>query len=298
MRERLIINPTAGRGDQAEPVQELAARRSGLEVTATEGPGDAARLAREAAEAGVDRLIVAGGDGTVSEVINGAAERLNDVQFLLVPLGTGNDLARTLSLPDEPEAAMALLDVGVERRVDLVRAELGGQVRWYVNAATGGFSERVHEKLTPAVKAAWGPLAYLRAAVEAAPLIEDHQLQLELDGEPLSLRASSVVIANGRFAGGGIELAPEASMHDAAVDVLLVTAKTFLERLRAASDFAAGLLEESEGLVSRRVRRLKIAAEPAMTMVVDGEPIGQTPATFEVVPGAMRMLVPADGEAA
>lgn len=291
----MILNPAAGNGGLVEAVATLAQRR-GLVVRRTQEVGDAYRFARDAVHEGAQLIAVAGGDGTLSETVNGlACVDADAARLLIVPMGTGNDFARTFELPrNDPEAALALLDQGTERRVDLVRVAGGKHAgpRYLVNAATGGFSELVHQHLDPVLKQQWGPLAYLRAAAEAAPELRNYDVHLTLDDEPRRVSCCALVVANGRFAGGGVELAPAADPQDHALDVLAVTAETFLRRIRVASQFAIGTQLQAPDVVFRRARTLRIEAEPPMVFSSDGDLIGPTPLRFEVVPGALRVIVP------
>lgn len=296
----LIINPAAGRGDRVELIQELG-RRRGLQIERTEFAGDARRLARDAVRDGATLLAVAGGDGTISEAVNGLADVDSlAAQLLVIPLGTGNDFARTLNLPrNDPAAAMMLLDEGQVRRLDLVRLKVEGEQAAagrtaLVNAATGGFSGSVHQHLDDSIKQQWGPLAYVRAALDAAADICSYRTRLVVDDEVVEVPVCAVVVANGRFAGGGVELAPEADPRDHALDVLAVTAETFLDQVRVATEFAVGTHLRDPAVMFRRARRLRVESDPPMMFSSDGELIGQTPIEFETLADALRVYGPGE----
>ena len=161
----LIHNPASGSAAQADLVRGWALSLEHVRRLETEGPGHARDLARAAADRG-DRLVVAGGDGTVHEVVNGMLEsERRDSVLALLPLGTGNDLARGLGIPLDVEAALPIASRGAGLPLDVLRATLDGAVRHAVNALTGGFSGRAAEAGAQA-KERWGPLAYARGAVE------------------------------------------------------------------------------------------------------------------------------------
>ncbi len=126
------------------------------------------RLAREAADNGCGVLIAAGGDGTLNEVLNGMAPHADRLQVGLLPLGTGNDFAKMLDLPEALDDCIDVLREGHVRPTDLVRVTTD-EVRYFINVSAGGFSGTVNEKMTPEIKESWGPLAYLRCAAEALP---------------------------------------------------------------------------------------------------------------------------------
>ncbi len=294
---RLILNPNAGAAADAQGYARLrdAAAAHRLEVCESAGVGDIERLAREAVRRGAPTVVAAGGDGTVSEVINGLSEDFDRCRLAIVPLGTANDFARTLQLPaDDPIAALALLDTGIEHRIDLVdshEVRPGGRQRYIINAATGGFSEVVHDYLDKDVKQRWGALAYLRAGLDAMPEVCYHAATLEIDGTRLSERTCAVVVANGRSA-GGLVLAPEASVEDERLDVLIVRTETWFDQLRLASRFLFGKHLDSEGIGFHHARRVRIETNPPMRFSADGELVGETPIEFRVVPSALRVLVP------
>lgn len=292
MNACLIVNPAAGSVNGAESLDALRAAcdRRGIRIEATTETRGAEAIACEVAEQGVGTVIAAGGDGTVSEVVNGLASHLESVRLAIVPLGTANDFAATLGLPSgDPEAALAALD-GEERWVDLIHTSANGG-RLIINAATGGFSEVVHGKLTPELKQAWGPLAYLRAAVDAVPEICFHSARVVIDGQPLLADTCALVVANGRSA-GGMTLAPAAKVDDARIDVLLITAQAFLEQMRLAAQYVAGTHLESQHVVFRRARQVRVETDPPMHFSSDGELIGKSPIEFRVAPSALRVLTP------
>ena len=125
MHTLVILNPNAGSADQVPRLRRLLAGQPGFEVRETEGPGDAETLAREAVRDGVATVVAAGGDGTLNEVLNGLADDLSAARLGVLPLGTGNDFARTVGVPEETEAALQVLHRGRTRRIDVARCAWG-----------------------------------------------------------------------------------------------------------------------------------------------------------------------------
>ena len=286
----IICNPGAGSVDDREAIRAKLERFPSATVEFTEGAGDATRIARDAATSGCELVIAAGGDGTLNEVINGIAEHADKLQVGLIPLGTGNDFAKMLDLPDTIEACVDVLRAGYARAIDLVRVTTD-QVRHFINISAGGFSGTVNEKLTPEIKQSWGPLAYLRCAAEALPQLRAYRTEITLDdADTLALDLYNVVIANGRYVAGGTFIAPEASISDGLLDIILIPASAAGDIALVAAQIAVGKHLTSEGVVFRRAATVSVKSEPGMWFNVDGELIGNEPARFEVLPRALQFL--------
>src|SRR5436189_84267 len=205
----VILNPSAGSVADLDDVVARIGRLRGAEVRLTGRRGSAARLAKTALGKGRELIIAAGGDGTLNEVVNGIGENLGDACVGLIPLGTGNDFARTIGVPADVEAAIDLILDGRQSAVDLVRVT-SDEVRYFVNVSAGGFSGLMNEKLTPEMKKTWGPLAYLRSAAAALPELRAYRTTLAFENdESLMTELYNVVVANGRYVAGGIFIAPK-----------------------------------------------------------------------------------------
>lgn len=296
VRARIIHNPSAGSGEQIRLLHELVAARDDLELVTTEHCGHATALAAEALDDGLECVVAAGGDGTINEVVQAFAGRWDAAQLLVLPMGTGNDLARSLGLPEDPAAGLALLDEGQEHRIDLMRLEVQGRrPRYAINVSAGGLSDVVDSELDRnPYKETWGALAYLRAAASVGlsgplPVFE---VDLEWDDGSIDhLSALSVVVANGRTAAGGIHVAPHALLDDGLLDVVVVLAGTGLIDLAAvAAALAAGDYTLSSRVLHRCARSVHISARPAMTFNVDGERYCDQPITFTCLERVMRVM--------
>lgn len=303
----VIANPQAGGGADLERLRELVDAWTGTELRLTEGPGDASRIAREAAAQGVSRVIAAGGDGTVHEVVGGlvvagAADAADaggepgasaGPALGIVPLGTGNDLARSLELPAEVDDALEVCRTGTRRAIDLIRVEVeGAEATHLINAAAGGFSGSLHDALDAEVKRRWGPLSYLRSAVEAMGENEPWAVRVSVDGRDDRFDALNVVVANGRFAGGGIPIAPHADPFDGVLDLAVVRAAPVLRLSRMAPKLLRGEDPGDEFFVTARGREVVFEAERAMPFSLDGERVDLKAARFRLLPGALAVVVP------
>jgi diacylglycerol kinase (ATP) len=302
VQTRIIFNPAAGSaGKKIQALQALTDGRPHMRILESRERGHARELAAEAVRAGCDLVIAAGGDGTIHEVVQGLMAAPGRTRLGVLPFGTGNDLARTLGIPDDPAEAVALLEGGgVERAVDLFRVEVAGEIRHGINVAAGGFSGQVDEMLTDEMKAAWGPLAYVRGALGVLPDLTAYDTRIAWDdGELERVQALNIVVANGKTCGGGTRVAPAADISDGLLDVVIVRYGSLLDLAKIAARLLAGDYTDSDGVDVRRARRVRVASRPGMWFNVDGELVGNEPISFEVVPGALRVIAaPAETEAA
>jgi diacylglycerol kinase (ATP) len=288
----IILNPSAGSVRDLDDVVARLKRLPNAEVRLTGRRGSAARFARTAIQKGRRLIVAAGGDGTLNEVVNGIGENVRAVRVGLIPLGTGNDFARTIGVPADLEAAIDLVAGGNARRVDLVRVT-SDEVRYFVNVSAGGFSGLVDEKLTPAMKKTWGPLAYLRSAAAALCELRAYRTTLAFDNaESLTLDLYNVVVANGRYVAGGRIIAPKASIDDGLLDIVLVRQRPAPELALLAAQVAMGTHLSSDTVVFRRAAKLTVNSKPRMSFNVDGELVGSEPARFEILPRALRFIAP------
>ena len=259
--------------------------------------GSELRATMEAAVAdGPDLLVVGGGDGTVScaaDLVSGT-----DVVLGVLPLGTANDFARTLEIPDDLPAAVANLLAGKVVDVDLGRVD----GRAFLNVASMGLSVGVTERLTPGLKRRLGPLAYPVATLTAYRHHTPFSARLEFpdgDGEPLELDdLLQVAIGNGRHYGGGNAVSPTASIDDHRLDVYAIVRGRLRDHVSIARLLRSGHLVEHERVHHVTTRRVRVVTDPPLPVNLDGEVSARTPATFEVERNALHVVVPATSEAA
>ena len=314
----LIINENSVTGEQSELLERAVARRDGIVCRTNSEAGDGVAMAREAVREGFQSIGAAGGDGTAHEVANGivqAREAIKDtekeapeVAFGVVPLGTGNDLAGTLALPEDPRDAVAILVRQQPRALDLFRITgtldnsvatddpTGDEhVLYGINAAAGGFSGEVDEEVTTELKKTWGPLAYLVGAARAVPDLHEYDTHVSFDDEaPEAIDALNVIVANGRTIGGGKRVAPGANPCDGLLDVVIVKWGGMVDFAAVGARLMAGDWLDSPHVVHRRARKVRVEGDPGMWFNVDGELQTKKPLTFEVLPGALPVVVGPD----
>ena len=294
MKPCVILNLTAGSAANVEADAVMAAldELGPATVHVTEKAGDAARFARQAVRERYELIIAAGGDGTLNEVVNGVARHADRVCIGLVPLGTGNDFARSLKLPVTIAENIEILRRGNRRSIDLVRVRRD-RVRYFINVSAGGFSGLVDEMLTPELKQTWGPLAYVRSAAAALSELHAYRTEVELaDGERLDIDLYNIIVANGTYVAGGLPVAPESDPADGLLDVVLIPKRSTAEMLLLAAQIVLGNHLRSESIVFRRTPRLRVRSKPGMWFNADGELVGNEPATFEIIPRAIQFVVP------
>lgn len=281
----------AGSVGNVDELVEKLRRVKNAEVRATTKPGDAESFSREAIDRGCDLIVAAGGDGTLNAVINGIGERISDVSVGLIPLGTGNDFARSLNLPKGVDENIELIQRRQTKQIDVVRVT-SDCARYFVNVSGGGFSGIVDEKLTPEMKTTWGPLAYLRGAAKALPELRAYRTEMLLnDSEQMAMNLYNVIVANGRYVAGGISIAPEAVIDDGLLDIIFIPERPAAQLAILMGQILMGDHLTNGALVFRRAAKLEVNSRPGMWFNVDGELVGNEPAMFEVMPRAMRFVV-------
>lgn len=324
-RSRLIVNPSSGkdRGPHYLPAINSALRDSfgTLEIVMTIGSGDGEETAVRAIEDGCTRLFVAGGDGTLNEVVNGLlkAQALDRVPIGLLPLGTGNDFARMLHLSEDPEEALAALAERREVAVDV--GTLNG--RAFINASGGGFISEVSEAVDDHLKAVAGRLAFLiggaRVVFHYEPVLtrvrvpadgfralsyeaEDRQAEGEgwrdFGGDRvLETRLHMFAVCNAKQIGGGRLIAPHARVDDGWLDVCLVDAMPAMEFVGLLRKVATGGSHLGDARVRYfRVREMEMTFEHPVKVNTDGELLEADRCVYRVLPGAARFLAAAPGE--
>jgi len=299
MKTTLIVNPTSGGETAVDHLPMMTARLreafADLDVVVTEAEGDAEKAGRRAVVDGRERVFVAGGDGTLNEVLNGiaAADGLGATTLGVIPLGTGNDFATAAGIPAEPEDAIARLLAGRAHPIDVGRVN----GRCFLNVSAGGFIAEVSEAVPSKLKTVLGKLAYLVGGAQV--LLEFEPLQVELTAEtegapdvPRTMSLHTFAVCNSRLIGGGRLIAPHASIDDGWLDVCLIQAMPtveFLALLRRVSD---GDHLEDERVAYFRARSLELAFDRRIAINTDGEVREAEHCRYDVLPGALRVLLP------
>ena len=287
----IIVNPAAGSITNLDALLAQLQRLHPAKVDVTRAAGDAEKFAAAAIQNRCNYIVAAGGDGTLNEVINGIAISAKDACVGVVPLGTGNDFARSIGLPATIEDNIDILLSKKTRSIDVVRVK-SDRTRFFVNVSAGGFSGLVDEKLTPEIKQAWGPLAYVRSAAAALPKLQAYQTRVVFDeNESLSIDLYNVVVGNGRFVAGGLPIAPDADPGDGLLDIVLIPRQSVPQMALLAAEIVLGKHLANNAIIFRRAKTVEVRSQPGMWFNVDGELVGNAPAVFQILPRRLNFVV-------
>ena len=288
----VIVNPQAGGSSEGPPLAEALEPLHPIRLVETAGPGHAGRLASEAVAEGVDRIIVVGGDGTLHEVVNGL-ELPASCRVGIVPAGTGNDLARSLGIPLDIEGAVEVVVEGDAYPTDLMQVDVDGATEIAANAACGGFGGEVNARVTQELKDRWGPLAYVRASLDALLELPQYPVRIHLDGrEIVELPVHSLVVANGAYAAHGVCVAPGARTDDGLLAVHAVLPRPLKDLLAVAPTVLRGEVPDAEHYRVWTCETVTVEAREPLDVSVDGELRRGRVFRYEVQPSALPIFRP------
>ena len=285
----LIVNPNAGGGRTEDALEEVTAALSelGLEhhVERTQSLEHAQELGRAAADLG-EIAVAFGGDGLIGAV----ADAIKNTQGVLgvLPGGRGNDFVRVLGIPLEPVPACAVLRDGKVRALDL------GQVgdKTFIGIASCGF-DSVANRIANETRIVHGNLVYAYGALRALAGWKPARFEVTVDdGEPLVMTGYTVAAANSGAYGGGMMMAPDASLQDGLLDIVLVGHAPKLRFLRLLPTVFKGEHIKQPNVQVIRGREVRIGADRPFTMYADGDPIAELPVTVRALQSAVRVMVP------
>lgn len=286
-RALLLLNPGARRGGEGheELVERLAGLGLDLVVEIAEEPSSVPnQVLRRCGE--VDRVIVGGGDGTLHLALQGLIE--SGLPLGVLPLGTANNLARTLGVPDDLGAACELVANGPRRRIDL--GWVNG--RYFFTTASLGLSVRITEELSGESKRRWGPIAYALTAIRVMRRTRPFHADITWDGGSRRSRTIQIVVGNGRYYGAALPVVEDAAIDDARLDLYTLEIQHWWELLAIAPALRRGRHGEKQQVETIRATEFHIRTRVPHDVDVDGEIGGQTPATFRVLPGALEVFAP------
>lgn len=311
----VIVNPASADGATRENWPAIASdfrtHFGAFTVEFTNAAGHARELAQDAAKRGAKLIIACGGDGTISEVANGIIESGAEAELAILPGGTGSDFRRTIGLPTNIAAAARALRDGRPRVIDVGRVtfvnETGErETRFFVNVASFGMSTAVLDRAASGETKKWVPaftprkitskLSYATATLQTTLKSSPTEIYVQLDDqEERRMRIAELAVANAKYYGGAMKIAPDAKIDDGLFDVVTIgDASAFRILSNAPRLYLGAHLRMNE--VTHALAKL-VVARPARKEVevrveLDGEVLGRLPATFEVVPRALRVRCP------
>lgn len=305
----VVVNPVSAGGRTARRwprlQQALDAMRVSYDVHRTTAPDDATAATRRALGEGYRRVIAMGGDGTLNEVVNGffsdAGHPLNrDAVLGLLPSGTGGDFRRTAGLPTDPAMLAAMVAANPTRTIDagrIVYDDPATPARMFINIADCGVGGEVVARVNRSGNKGGGlrgTAVFLGIALSALTSFGGRPVHLVLDGEELDLDIQNVVVANGRYFGGGMRIAPDAQLDDGVFDVVMLPAMGRTRTLTALPSVYRGAHLRQPGVVVRRATTVRVEPRDERPLLwdIEGEQVGRAPATLTCLPGAIRLCAP------
>lgn len=296
MRICVIFNPTA-KGNKARRFRRNLDLLAGQCVfKATTGPGGGRALAAEAVRDGMNVIVAAGGDGTLNEVVNGVAEVPGGLRRAVVgvlPLGTVNVFAREVRMPLDFERAWQVIRAGRTRAVDLLEAQFSVQgrleQRYSVQLGGAGLDARAIQLVDWQLKKWFGPLAYVVAGFHA---VREPQPVIEVQAGAQRATAELVLIGNGRLYGGWFVLFPKATLDDGLLDLCLFPRVRWGPLSSCAWALLDGQMHRRAGAVHLQATTVQLRSSQPVSLQLEGETVGELPATVSVQPKALRVVVP------
>ena len=281
----VILNPAA-RGARTQRLRTQVEKLArGAIVCATSGAGEAERLARNAAMEGYEKIVAAGGDGTVNEIVNGIAG--HNVTLGLLPIGTMNVFATELGLPlNDLAGCWEIIQQNRTHRVDLPRANR----KHFVQLAGVGLDAQAVKETSRAFKRSFGPLSYLISAVQIASRTPP---VLRIESEDAATdEGSFVLVGNGRLYGGRFPFFKQAVMDDGLLDVIVFKRLNYVDIIRYLQDVVFTPQISSPEVEYFQTKHLRVSSEETVPVEIDGELVGNCPVEFRIRAGGLRVLTP------
>jgi YegS/Rv2252/BmrU family lipid kinase len=302
----IIINPASAGGATRKSwpaiASDLATHFGAFNCAFTKERGDAVRLALDGAREGRRLIIACGGDGTISEVANGILRSGADASLGILPSGTGGDFQKSLKIPARVADAARVLREGHTRRIDVGRASFINhdgeeESRYFLGVASFGMSGEVIRRVKER-DADWlgGKASFALAMLQTTLTKENTTAFVQLDdGRERRLTVANLCIANARYFGGGMKIAPEAKLNDGLFDIITIGDLGALKILTNAHQLYLGThlgMQQVHHAHARRVTLRPTRKDERIALEIDGELPGQLPATFEIIPGALKIRCP------
>lgn len=294
-----ILNPMAGKGAgrKADELLEALLRGSGMKFKAlhTEAPGHATHLARHAV---TSHVVAVGGDGTINEVVNGLAG--TDHIMGIIPTGSGNDFIKSVGIPRSMKKALEVLRAGRVRTIDVGRVQTGrmdngsmqyAPVRLFANGVGIGFDAAVARRVSE-IRGLRGTPLYLLAVLQTLGRYRSPEFTIQTDDESWSSRELLIAVGNGRCAGGGFYLTPDAAVDDGVLDVTVIQDVPVVKILRLIPGVMAGKRVENPSVMYKKISRLEVRSSELFNVHADGEIVGREVhgVRVEIVPGVLRVV--------
>jgi diacylglycerol kinase (ATP) len=287
----IIWNKKSGTSHRAEPLNEYIKDRSDVVSLYLDDANGPKELLSNAVAMNATHIVAAGGDGTINAVAAEMIRRKSKLPLGIIPLGSGNDFARSVNMPTDALEAFKAIEEGTPISIDAVQVQSEHETDYFVNVATGGLSTRISKENKGWFKKILGVFSYLVKAISVMFGRDRFKLHLKIDGKELNLKAANVVVANGRYCGGGAEVAPLACLHSGMMDLIVVKDYSPLDLIRLSAKFASGDHIDDQQVFYCRAKEIQVYSKPNFKFSTDGEVKHRTPLRFQVIANAIAVLV-------
>ena len=294
-RVAVVVNPFSGRGKARRILPRVRGELARLDVEAeiliSEGPDHPPKLAAEAAASGAEMVAALGGDGMAGMVARGLIG--TETALALIPTGTGNDFAVALGYSrKKPLEAVRALTEPRFRQIDAARVRCATKEETFINVAGIGFDSVVNEVANRMKTRVEGTAKYVAAVMKVIPRFQAARFEVSVDGDRRELAAMMVSVGNGISYGGGMKICPGASLEDGELDVTVIEAMSMPQFLWNFPKVFRGTHVHHPKVSTMRGRRVDISSDREFEVWADGEHVGPLPASIEIVPQALRVVVP------
>lgn len=286
-RALLLVNRHARHGNQqlSAAIDQLKTLNLELLEESTEHPGQLAELIRHYQHQ-VDLVIVGGGDGTLNAAVDALVE--TGLPLGILPLGTANDLARTLEIPNSLPEACEIIARGQIKRIDL--GWVNG--KHFFNVASLGLSVQITKKLTKEVKRRWGVFAYAITALQVILQIRPFRAEIRINGKSIKVKTIQIAVGNGRYYGGGMAVVHDATIDDQRLDLYSLELRHWWQIIALLPAMRGGRHTNWRGVRALSGQTIQVYTRKPRSINTDGEITTHTPAEFRVIPQALAVLVP------
>lgn len=284
-RALILINPHSRQGGESDDTFTNQLQAAGWQLVSDRRDGESISHAIERHRRDVDLVVVGGGDGTLNDAIAGLIE--TQLPLGILPLGTANDLARTIGLPLDPLEACDVLVQGEPQAIDV--GEANG--KYFFNVASIGLSVDITRQLTPEAKKKYGVFAYLFTAFDRTFRVRPFHAEVRTESDVHRVKTVQIAIGNGRSYGGGMSVSEDASIDDGLLDLYSVEVDHWWKVFALTPSIMRGKQQNSMWVRALRGASFEITTRRRRAVTMDGEICTYTPVKFRVLPGAVRVIV-------
>jgi YegS/Rv2252/BmrU family lipid kinase len=296
----VIINPNSGNFRLNKNFQVVKDAFASNNITAefhfTTGRHHAEKISSELLQRGKTSIAVAGGDGTLNEVVNGifsaGTHRTEETVLCVIPAGTGNDWCKSFGVPSDFCRAVELINEGRMINQDIGKICFGtGSTRYFANAAGFGFDAEVASRVNmEKSKNSNGKLVFLKNLLMSLLKSESRRMRLTVDDETIEEEIFSIAVGIGKYNGGGMMQLPAAVVDDGLFDITIIKKISKLQVIINTKNLYDGTFISHKSVISMKAKKIAIVSEHTVLAETEGEPVGECPCTIEILPDALGVI--------